>query len=119
MSRIPSPKRSEIWLVDFDPSVGAEICKLRHAVVISIRDVGRLPLRIVVPVTDWDLGYVALSWLIFLPASPVNGLRKDSAADTFQVRSASLDRFRRKIGVVSDDQALEIANAIANAVGAP
>ena len=29
------PKRGEIWLVNFDPTVGAEIKKVRPAVVIS------------------------------------------------------------------------------------
>ncbi len=44
-------------MVDFDPAVGAEIRKLRPAVVISVDAVGRLPLRLVVPVTDWKPSY--------------------------------------------------------------
>lgn len=47
----PKPKRGEIWLVDFDPTTGSEIGKRRPAVVVGIDGVGRLPLRIVVPVT--------------------------------------------------------------------
>jgi mRNA-degrading endonuclease toxin of MazEF toxin-antitoxin module len=32
MSKAPTPKRGEIWLVDFDPAIGAEIRKARPAV---------------------------------------------------------------------------------------
>lgn len=32
---MPSPKRAEIWSVNFDPTVGAEIKKTRPAVVVS------------------------------------------------------------------------------------
>lgn len=54
MAKAPQPRRGEIWLVRFDPSVGAEIRKQRPAVVLSVDGIGRLPLRIVVPVTDWN-----------------------------------------------------------------
>jgi len=53
MAKVPTPKRGEIWLVDFDPSIGAEIRKVRPAVVVSLDTIGRLPLRMVVPITDW------------------------------------------------------------------
>ena len=44
MATAPLPRRGEIWLVDFDPAVGAEIQKVRPAVVISLDAIGRLPL---------------------------------------------------------------------------
>lgn len=53
MSIVRAPRRGEVWMVDFDPAVGAEIRKLRPAVVISVDAVGRLPLRLVAPGTDW------------------------------------------------------------------
>ena len=53
MGTVPAPKRGKIWLVDFDPAVGAEIGKLRPALVISVDAIGRLPLRMIVPITDW------------------------------------------------------------------
>jgi mRNA interferase MazF len=57
MATVPGPLRGEVWLVDFDPAVGAEIRKLRPAVVLSLDTIGRLPLRMVVPVTDWKMAY--------------------------------------------------------------
>jgi mRNA interferase MazF len=59
MSIVPAPNRGEIWMIDFDPAVGAEIQKVRPAVVISVDTVGRLPLRLVVPVTDWKPRYAS------------------------------------------------------------
>jgi mRNA-degrading endonuclease toxin of MazEF toxin-antitoxin module len=47
------PKRGEIWLVNLDPTVGAEIQKTRPAIVISSDYIGKLPLKLVVPITDW------------------------------------------------------------------
>ena len=113
------PQRGEIWLVDFDPAVGAEMRKIRPAVVLSVDTVGRLPLRIVVPITDWKPAYAAFPWFVHLPATPSNGLSKDSGADAFQTKSVSLHRFVRCLGQVTPDQADAIASAIALCVGAP
>lgn len=96
------PRRREVWLVDFEPAIGSEIRKARPAVVINEDEVGRPPPRFV-PV----------------PSTAGNGLRKTSSANTIQIKSISLDRFRRKLGVISEDHADEIAEAIANGVGAP
>jgi mRNA interferase MazF len=38
------PRRGEIWLVNFDPTVGAEIKKIRLAIVISSDAAGKLPI---------------------------------------------------------------------------
>jgi len=44
-----TPQRGEIWLVNFDPTIGAEIRKTRPAVVVSSDAVGRLPIKLVAP----------------------------------------------------------------------
>ena len=101
MATVPAPKRGEIWLVDFDPAVGAEIGKLRPALVISVDAIGRLPLRMIVPITDWKAQYEHYPWFVELPASPSNGLAKHSGADSFQTKSISLTRFVRVLGTVT------------------
>jgi len=108
-----------VWQIDFDPSVGAEIRKIRPAVVISLDSVGRLPLKIVVPLTDWKPQYAGYPWFVEIPATPTNGLRKDSGADTYQVKSVSEDRFVRLLGELTPDQMDAIAQAIALRVGTP
>jgi mRNA-degrading endonuclease toxin of MazEF toxin-antitoxin module len=52
MATAPAPKRGEVWLIGFDPSVGAEIQKVRPAFFINLDSIGRSPLRTVVPITD-------------------------------------------------------------------
>jgi mRNA interferase MazF len=119
MATVPAPKRGDIWLIDFDPAVGAEISKVRPAVVISLDTVGRLPLRLVVPITDWKPQYASYPWFVELPASPTNGLTKDSGADAFQTKSVSFSRFVDRLGEISPTQLNEIAEAVALCVGVP
>ena len=49
--------RGKIWEVQFRPAVGAEIQKTRPAVAMNAPEVGRLPLCIVVPVTEWKAAF--------------------------------------------------------------
>jgi mRNA interferase MazF len=119
MSTAPTPSRGEVWLIDFDPAVGAEIRKARPALVVSVDAIGRLPLRIVVPITDWKAQYAAYPWFVAIPADAHNGLSKDSGADAFQVKSVSLDRFVRQLGFVTAAQVDAAASAVALCVGAP
>jgi mRNA interferase MazF len=78
-----------------------------------------LPLRIVVPLTDWQTSFGAIPWFVPIPASAATGLLKDSGADAFQVKSVSESRFIRRIGRVTDDQIDDISSAVAMCVGAP
>jgi mRNA interferase MazF len=119
MATVPAPKRGDVWLIDFDPSVGAEIRKIRPAVVISLDTVGRLPLRLVVPLTDWKPQYAGYPWFVEIPASSANGLTKDSGADAFQTKSISLSRFVDRLGELTSSQLDEIAEAIGLCVGVP
>lgn len=119
MSTVPTPSRGEVWLVDFDPAVGAEIQKVRPALVVSVDSVGRLPLRMVVPLTDWKPQYAGFPWFVLIPADADNGLSKDSGADAFQTKSVSLARFVRLLGEVTTLQVDDVASAIALCVGAP
>ena len=106
------PTRGEIWLVHLDPTEGDEIAKKRPCIVMSGTSVGRLNLRIVVPITDWKDRYSVYPWMTRLEASEENGLTKLSAADAFQTRSVSLTRFVRYVGILPDDRVNRIATAI-------
>lgn len=119
MARAPTPKRGEIWLVNFDPAVGSEIQKTRPAVVVSMDGTGRLPLRVVVPLTDWKPAYANYSWFVLVPASPRTGLSKDSGADAFQVKSLSENRFVHDLGTLNNDELDNVATAVAVVVGKP
>jgi len=88
-----NPKRGEIWDIDLNPTKGQEINKTRPAVVISSDGVGKLRLKIIVPVTEWQSSFEGNFWHVPLQPTVVNGLTKLSAADALQVRSLSLERF--------------------------
>ncbi len=113
----PLPRRGEVWAIQFDPSVGAEIQKVRPAIVVSVQSVGRLPLRIVVPITDWKPTYATLPWFLRIPATSQNGLTKESGADAFQVKSLSNTRFVARLGALTDEQLNRVAAAIALCIG--
>lgn len=119
MTATPNPQRGEVWDVRFDPAVGAEIQKARPAVVVSHNAIGKLPLRIVVPITDWKTSYATYPWLVNLPPTASNGLTKESGADTFQVKSVSITRFLNRRGTLVDADMDNIASAIALCVDAP
>jgi mRNA interferase MazF len=119
MAKAPAPKRGEIWLVDFDPAVGAEIRKVRPALVVSLDTIGRLPLRMVVPITDWKPVYGPFPWFVKILATSANGLVKDSGADAFQTKSLSENRFVHCLGQITPAQLDDVASAIAMCVGAP
>ena len=79
---------------------------------------GRLALRMVVPITTGDAGFNQLFWMVNILADSTNGLAHDSFADAFQFKSVSIDRFVRKIGVITDFTKLhDIASAIVLCIG--
>jgi mRNA interferase MazF len=56
--------QGEIWLVDLDPAVGAEINKTRPALIINDNRIGKLPLKIIIPITNWKEHYSIAPWMI-------------------------------------------------------
>ena len=55
--------------------------------------------------------------MIHIPPNETNGLDKESAADAFQVKSLSRNRFVHKIGVLDEPKLDEIAAAVALCIG--
>ena len=111
------PCRGEVWLIRFDPKVEHEIGKTRPACVISEDSIGRLPLRLVVPITEWKQKNEKFVWHVYLHPNDLNGLSKKSSADCFQVKSVALRRFERKLGCLNPDEVEEIAAGVALCVG--
>lgn len=106
-------RRGEIWLINLDPTVGAEIRKMRPAVIVSSDAVGILPLKVIVPLTEWKDRYAVAPWMVRVDPTPENGLDKPSVADAFQLRSVSQVRFVRRLGSLQESIMLDIAKAIA------
>lgn len=105
--------RGEIWLINLDPTIGAEIQKTRPAIIVNDDDIGILPLKVIVPITDWKERYSIAPWMVRLEADAESGLDKNSAADAFQVRSVAQERFVQQLGKLSDDMMQKITSALA------
>jgi mRNA interferase MazF len=101
-------KQNEIWLINLDPTIGAEIKKTRPAIIVNDNALGKLPLKIIVPITDWKDPYYIAPWMIKIDPNKKNGLTKESSADCFQIRSVSQDRFVKRLGELSDSIMEEI-----------
>lgn len=106
-------KQGEIWLVSLDPTIGSELQKTRPAVIVNDDTVGKLPLKIIVPLTDWKDRYDIAPWMIKIEPDSTNKLTKTSAGDCFQIRSVSEQRCIRKIGDVDSNTMADIRKAIA------
>jgi len=107
-----TPKRGEIWLVNFDPTGGSEIKEIRPAIIISSDAAGKLPIKLVAPITDWKPYFANNFWHVKIEPNTEIGLTKASAIDALQLRGMDLQRFIRKLGNISDAKMTEIAAAI-------
>jgi mRNA interferase MazF len=115
-------RKGEVWLINLDPTIGAEIQKTRPAVIVSEDAMGILPLRVIVPLTEWKERYEAAGWVVRIELSLTepdagNGLGKASAADALQIRSVAQQRFVSRIGEVSGGKLEEILSAILIVIG--
>ncbi len=105
-------KQSEIWIIDLDPTKGAEIQKKRPAIIVNDDRLGKLPLKVIVPITDWKDRYDIAPWMVKIEPNTINGLSKISSADCFQIRSISQERLIKKLGNIDKDTLDEIKEAV-------
>jgi mRNA interferase MazF len=110
--------KGEVWLINLDPTIGAEIQKTRPAIIVNEDAIGILPLRVIVPLTDWKERFHIAPWMVRIDPDTSNSLSKPSAADAFQIRSISQARFVNRLGRISSVQLQEILKAIQTVIGA-
>jgi len=113
METYMSINQGEIWMVEFFPKVGSEITKLRPAIVVSHNEIGRLPLKTIVPITDWKNNYVHYPWMLKIEVNALNGLSKTSAIDCFQVKNFANERFVKRVGEVDEIMLKKVHETIA------
>lgn len=107
----------EIWLVNLDPTVGAEIKKNRPCVIVSDNVIGALPLKIIAPLTDFKERYRIVPWMVVLEPNSQNNLSKTSALDLFQVRCVAEERLIRRIGRIDEGSLVKAKSALKTVFG--
>ena len=99
-------KRSEIWQVNFNPSVGDEISKKRPAIIISNNTSNKHLKRYqVLPISTKIERILPCETLII-----VNGKPSKAMAD--QLTTVSELRFLNKIGSVNDEEMSKIESIV-------
>lgn len=100
------PRRGEVWLVSFDPSLGGEIRKTRPAVILGNDTANALLNRVqVVPVSS----QVARIYPAEAPVT-LNGERRKAMAD--QITTASKNRLQRRLGSLDTPAMQAVARAV-------
>jgi mRNA interferase MazF len=115
-SRVARPQRREVWLVSFDPTIGAEIKKTRPALVLQNDIANRAsPINIVAAITSqFEEPTYPTEVLIKAPEA---GLTTDSVALLNQIRSIDRRRLVRRIGVVSPMTMINVERALVISLG--
>lgn len=110
------PKRGEVYLVSFDPTVGAEITKTRPALVIQ-NDVGNRhsPITIVAAITSKFDERLYPTEVALTP--PEGGLREPSVVLLNQIRSVDKRRLTAKLGHLSKQSMERVDQALLVSLG--
>ena len=99
--------RGEIWLVNFDPTIGSEIKKTRPAVIVSGQPFNRLRRTLVVVPLSSAHDQTEFPLLIAIRSSG-----RPAVAVVDQVKAAAKERFIHQLGMVSADEMAQIGDAL-------
>lgn len=105
-------RQGDIYLINLDPSVGSEMKKTRLCIILNNNIIGKLPLKIIAPITDFKTHYSVVPWMVTLEPNVSNGVKKPSSIDLFQVRSLSQKRLVKKLGFVDKEILIACKNAL-------
>jgi mRNA interferase MazF len=115
MARL-TPRRGEVYLVNFDPTIGREIKKIRPAVVIQNDISNRYSDITIVAAITSKFGPKAYPTEVVIKAGEA-GLQADSAVLLNQIRSIDQKRIVKKLGKVEPATLRLVDKAIAISLG--
>ena len=99
-------KRAEVWWVNFEPSVGGEIRKVRPAVIVSNDAANKFLNRVqVVPITSRTDRVYPSEVLVTIEG-------KEGKAMADQLATVSKARLSKRIGTLSPQDIRKVGNAI-------
>jgi len=103
-------KRYELYAVNLDPTIGVEMKKTRPCLVISPDEMNQYVQSVIVaPLTTH---FRNIPSRVRIDASHSNGLSETSYAALDQIKTIDKVRCVRKIGTISDTDAIKIANLL-------
>ena len=105
-------KSKDIYLVNLNPTKGAETKKARPCIIVSNNDIGILPLKVIIPLIGHKESHNGKSWLVPIVSTLENGLGKKSTADALNIRSVSDVRIIKKIGSINSETYKQLLLAI-------
>lgn len=100
------PKRGEVWLVDFDPSIDTEIRKIRPAVVVSNNVANSRTTKVtILPVTG-TIRQIPV--VVIVQATAGNGLDRESLIRVPDISTFDKIRFKRRLGFLKPEEMDEV-----------
>jgi mRNA interferase MazF len=114
--RVAYPRRGEVYLVSFDPSVGAEIRKTRPALILQ-NDIGNRysPVTIVAAITSqFDDPLYPTEVLV---KAGEGGLPNDSVVLCNQIRTIDKRRLVKRMGTLRGDTLQRVERALLLSLG--
>lgn len=116
MQKVAFPRRGDIYLVHFDPSVGHEIQKTRPALIVQ-NDISNQysPTTIVAAISSHFADPPSPREVVIEPAE--SGLPKRSAIVLNQIRSVDRQRLAKRLGHLSEQQMLRVDEALMISLG--
>ena len=109
--QVASPKRGEVYLVNFDPTIGAEIQRTRPALIVQNDIANRhSPITIIAAITSQFDEPLYPTEVLVRP--PEGGLTVDSVVLLNQVRSIDKRRLIRRLGMSTPATMERIERAI-------
>ena len=104
-------KRFEIFSVDLNPTIGAEMNKIRPCVIISPDEMNAfLKTVMIVPLTSVER---QLPTRVFVQANPANGLKKDSYVVLDQIKTVDKSRLApTPIGVLNQAEQNQVSSIL-------
>ena len=115
--KVTYPRRGEIYLCSFDPTVGHEIKKTRPALIIQ-NDIGNRysPLTIVAAITS-TVSPVTYPVEVVVEPSSTNGLGARSSIRLDQIRTVDRQRLIKRLGTVDSAIMAKVDEALKISVG--
>jgi mRNA interferase MazF len=115
-ARKVTPKRGDVFLVNFDPTIGAEIQKTRPALILQ-NDIGNRysPVTIVAAISSLDGAVVYPTEVPIEPGE--GGVDRRSVVLLNQIRTVDKGRLIRKLGALYEDTMERVALALLISLG--